>query len=89
MMLKRHEAKYIKSGCKIASHFTSDVKYAEREYLPPRIRYHSDGNSIRFHYSTIKKNVEEKEWAVDEPDVIQEKRGVLRVKWDLLNEANH
>lgn len=84
MLLKRHEAKYIESGCTVASHFSLDVT-TQRDRLPPTIRYHSDGNYIRFHYSTsLGKNEEKKKWAID-PDSIRKNRGVVTFSWHLLN----
>lgn len=87
MLLKRHEAKYIESGCTVASHFSLDV-HTKGEYLPPTVRYHINGSYISFHYSTsLGKNEEKKKWAI-EPDSIRKNRGAVEFKWNLLNEEN-
>lgn len=88
MILKAHEARYIKERCATAKHFTSDVSSDERKHIPPVIRYHSDGKSIRFHYSeSVEQDVDKKKWA-EEPDRIRRKRGVTKVKWLLSDETN-
>jgi hypothetical protein len=87
MLLKRHEAKYIKFGCTVANHFSLD-SHTQGEHLPPTVRYHSDGNYISFHYSaSLGKNEKEKKWVI-EPDSIRKNRGVVEFKWHLSNGEN-
>lgn len=79
MILKAHEAKYVKSGCTVVSHFSLD-SHTQGEYLPPTVRYHSDGNYISFHYSaSLGENEKNKKWAID-PDSIRKNRGVVKFK---------
>jgi len=87
MLLKRHEAKYIGSGCTVVSHFNLNC-HTQGEHLPPTVRYYSEGSYIMFHYSaSLGQNEKKKKWAID-PDSMRKNLGVVEFKWHLSNGEN-
>jgi hypothetical protein len=77
----KHERKYLKQGCDVARHFSTEVT-SKNKMLPNRLVYHIGEKNVSVHVGSGRNDPKEVDW-IFPPTRVRKARGALSAYWDL------